>query len=599
MSRTDPPRQYELVDADGESEEELAEENSNDDNNDVQVGVAFSNYDHQPPPPRLPPTLPSGQIIDGKNTLQSFDNFVRVRETTTNRSTSSTATPGTAGQDPPPSLPNGDVIDAKNIHRSYEVADNSTSNSNANVTHLTNSGMGHVTIGSNHNSMGIATIGTNSNSGVAVSARGSVNNDDGNIYFNNVPAVHAVAVPSLVVVDAEPVSSIRDSQPPPPPLPPPPPAPQPPLRPIRSATFWYINSAVIALIAVAAALGLYCGTGNCSSGSDAPPPPTNSNPVVLTPPPPNPPPVPLVDVRPSVPPVVVPEESSVTLEEFIRNITLSDQDITVDGTNPESMALTWMLGNAELKDAMASMVLSLQTNSTVSFRVRQLYPLLTMWFQQTETSKWNITQGWLNDTNECNWYGISCRAMDLGGYIGMQNVTTNIDFYTGTDTNGNNYGGTIPADLGLLTMLERLDIQFNKVTGILPESIGQWTALTYLDVYSNSLTGTLPASIGEWTALTFIRVRNNTLTGTLPESIGKWTSLITFIVRENNLNGTLPQSIGQWSQIKQAVFLENSFTGTMPAGICLYINVSTDDQLEVDCDKIECTCCTNNCTVAS
>jgi hypothetical protein len=179
--------------------------------------------------------------------------------------------------------------------------------------------------------------------------------------------------------------------------------------------------------------------------------------------------------------------------------------------------------------------------------------------------------GWLNDTNECNWYRISCQTMDLGDDIGMQNVVTNIDFYDDIYFNGNNYTGTIPADLGLLTALQFLNLGVNSLTGTSPESIGQWTLLTYFDVESNALTGTLPESIGQWTLLTF------------------------FVANNNSLTGTVPASISSWRQILGAYFRSNELTGTMPFGICNNIDQAAGDQLWADCwNEINCTCC-NQC----
>jgi hypothetical protein len=80
------------------------------------------------------------------------------------------------------------------------------------------------------------------------------------------------------------------------------------------------------------------------------------------------------------------EELSVTFVEFILNITLSDESIMVNGTNAESMALTWMLDNDDWLNSTALMTLNSLTNSPLSFSVQQYYPLLTMWFQQTVTS---------------------------------------------------------------------------------------------------------------------------------------------------------------------------------------------------------------------
>jgi hypothetical protein len=641
MPHPNPPsHQYELVDADAtilDPDETILDPDAaighNDDCPTPSANAPPNHHQFQPPPPPLshphPPTLPTGQIIDGKNTLQSFDRFVRndVAVMTTNSATTGedeagatraaalattttqdtthpiAATAATAATTHPPdpqlyTLPTGEIINAKNINQSYDAMaqrnDNYNGYNNKNsVTPPTNLVTENVIV---HNS--------NNPSDTAVPLRVTTNNTDrdhgsgNNNHNSNMPTAHAFVVESQIVVDAEPLQPLQQRQSP--------------------AFYIAITTLVIVSLVAAASLGVYCGTGNCKSnsgGTAMSSPNSNSNPTSS-------------------------EERSVILVEFIKNITLSDESIMVNGTNPESKALTWMLGNYDVLNSTAAMTLNSFTKSPLSFSVQQYYPLLTMWFQQGGVStKWIDVTGWRVDSNVCNWYGISCRTMDLGDGIGIQNVVTEIRFYN--DGYGNNYVGTIPADLGLLPMLGFFDLAFNALTGTLPASIGQWTALTYFDVsynygvtgtlpasieqwskliffdvgYNaltgtlpasigqwaaltsfasgyNAITGTLPASIGQWTALELFYVQGNALTGTLPESIGEWTALTEFRVSSNALTGTIPPSIGNWSQIQIAYFGENKFTGTMPNGICPNY-VENGETLSADClREITCTCCT-------
>jgi hypothetical protein len=563
MSHQNPPsHKYELVDADAT----ILDPDAAISYDPTPSANAPPNH-HQfqpPPPPLLPPhpTLPTGQIIDGKNTLQSFDRFVRndVAAINTNATngeeeaevaraaalvtTHDTTHPmaaTTATTHPPDpqlyTLPTGEIINAKNINQSYDAMvqrnenynGNNNNNNKNSVTPPTNLGTENVII---HNS----TIPSDTAGPLRVTTNntdhdhGSSNNNDN----NNMPTAHAYAVESQIVVDAEPMSVLLQPQP------------QPPLQQQRSPAYYIaITTLVIAtLVAAGTGLGVYCGTGNCKSnsgGTAMSSPNSNSNPTSL-------------------------EERSVTLVEFIKNITLSDESIMVNGTNPESKALTWMLGNYDVLNSTSSMTLNSLTKSPLSLSVQQYYPLLTMWFQQGGVStKWIDVTNWRVDSNVCNWYGISCQTMDLGDGIGMQNVVTEIDFYN--DGSGNNYVGTIPADLGLLTMLEHFDLLANGITGTLPASIGQWTNLTYFDVSYNALTGAIPASIGQWTALTYFGVNSNGLTGTLPASIVQWTALATFDVSFNALTGTIPASIGQWTALTYFGVNSNGLTGTLPASI--------------------------------
>jgi hypothetical protein len=196
-----------------------------------------------------------------------------------------------------------------------------------------------------------------------------------------------------------------------------------------------------------------------------------------------------------------------------------------------------------------------------------------MWFQQDDFGTWAVTNNWLEDPNECNWYGISCgNRLDT---ISGENQSAVIQiFFNGTSS----YVGAIPLDIGLLSNLQQFVITgTNDFSG---------SSRKYLQ-------GTLPDSIGNWTDLTYFAVYYNALTGTLPNGIGKWTALTSFNVFYNVLTGTIPSSIGNWSLIEAVNFAANSFVGTLPDAICQYIDPDTDF-LRVSC-AVNCTCCTVYC----
>jgi hypothetical protein len=244
--------------------------------NPMQSANAPPNH-HQfqtPPPPPPPPTLTTGENIDGKNTLQSFDKFVRndVAANTTNATTGEdeTGTTQTAAlaattHAPDPqlyTLPTGEIINANNKKN--------------NVTPPTNLGTENVIIRNSNNTSDTAVpqrVTTNNTD----QDHGSGNNNNNN---NTVLTAYAFAVESQIVVEAEPISVLLQPQPQPhPPLQPP------PLQQQRSLTFWIINTLVITSLVAAASLGVYCGTGNCksNSGGTAMSSPNSNSGVLITP----------------------------------------------------------------------------------------------------------------------------------------------------------------------------------------------------------------------------------------------------------------------------------------------------------------------------
>jgi hypothetical protein len=580
----------------------------------------------QPPlltPP--PPMTPYGQIIDAKNTLQSFDHVNQNVPAATKKAKSTASKEHTAvafmAHQNPPRLPNGEIINAKNINRSYVVppADNTNQGGNTNcdvvapilptlpngevinaknINQTYNKIPPHIGDPNNGDVMNepfrfgerrhptlpaVPIIITNQSNHVnpdnfVDSANTTNGNNSPEIEFTDAElmnnsnndshpyVVEATAVNSHLIVDAQPLSSWQQC----------------------NGTFWVVIGVVI--IVIVAVIGGVCGSGQCMSSTTivVPSIPTSDNGTTT------------MDAM-----------KGIIVMEFLKNITLSGKNITVNGTNAESRALMWMLDKDVTLNAT---LLNSLINNTASFHVRQRYPLITLWFQQRDNvgafqKQWYNTTGWLQDANECNWYGIYCTVMDLGGSVGMQDVVTEIDFNcviltkeqrlvdydyylydddeqniltkNGTCSLGNNYTGSIPADLGLLTYLDHLDFSLNELTGTIPASVGQWTALTYFDVSKNDgLIGSLPESIGNWTDLKsfvvggannpFFDIVEGTprLNGTLPESMGQWTVLTSFILENTLIVGPIPDIVGQWTMLEFfQVSGDSSLDGPIPESI--------------------------------
>jgi hypothetical protein len=588
-------------------------------------------------------TLPTGQVMDGKNTLQSFE------------APNTTATL----QDPPEmvtngsvrfTLPDGALITGKNTLQSFDAVD-----------------------GPNHQR-------------TPMDPPDALAVDDIKPLLTDAPPPNPAAAPPSTTVVAiavetdlvyaelapEPVSSYVPVHPNGNPHGPVAPTTTPWYQ-SRSTVVW-LTVTVLALLVVVLGVSLGWSSSSSSNSSSSNEASGNGNGLPTM--------APIFASVPTVAPIA--EDPNITLRaavltSYINNITLSNQTIASNGTSPESQALSWLIYNDTLLETAA--VISTEdpiSSNAVGFRIRQRYALLTMWFQQTDTAKWAITTGWLVDLAECAWYGVSCKPFyinyfdDDSFYGGSENAVTQVSFnpligsYVGVipsdigllttlehfeiqnsrdfnnangryllgslpdsigqwtaltyfDVSGNALTGTLPDSIGQLTALTYFDISINfDLNGTLPDSIDQWAALSYFDIYSNALTGTLPDgigqwtaltyfdigynfglngtlpdSIGQWTALTYFNANSNALSGTLPESIGQWTALTYFDVAPNTLNGTIPSSIGNWSLIEIASFSGNQLVGTMPNAICQYIDPNTD-ALQVDC-TVNCTCCTTEC----
>ena len=66
--------------------------------------------------------------------------------------------------------------------------------------------------------------------------------------------------------------------------------------------------------------------------------------------------------------------------------------------------------------------------------------------------------------------------------------------------------GPIPAELGVLTNLDFLNLQLNQLSGAIPGALGGLVNLEALILEGNQLSGTIPAQLGNLTKLTRLRL---------------------------------------------------------------------------------------------
>jgi Leucine-rich repeat (LRR) protein len=65
----------------------------------------------------------------------------------------------------------------------------------------------------------------------------------------------------------------------------------------------------------------------------------------------------------------------------------------------------------------------------------------------------------------------------------------------------NQFSGLLPSQIGLLTMLTRLNLSKNKLKGQLPPGLINLSGLKSLHLYDNELTGFIPSHISKLTDL--------------------------------------------------------------------------------------------------
>ena len=128
--------------------------------------------------------------------------------------------------------------------------------------------------------------------------------------------------------------------------------------------------------------------------------------------------------------------------------------------------------------------------------------------------------------------------------------------------------GEIPSEIGQLTNLVTLKLQYNELTGSIPPEIGNLTSLVKLDLRYNNLSGSIPTEIWSLTSLIELRIQKNQLSGTIPSAIGNLTELTHLYLYGNQFTGSIPTEIGNLINLAKLHLNNNQFTGLIPETIC-------------------------------
>nr|CAB3498348.1 unnamed protein product [Digitaria exilis] len=128
--------------------------------------------------------------------------------------------------------------------------------------------------------------------------------------------------------------------------------------------------------------------------------------------------------------------------------------------------------------------------------------------------------------------------------------------------------GPIPPQLGGLTQLETLYLQWNKLSGGIPAQLGDLKSLVNLDISNNKLTGQIPSTITGLSRLKQLILFDNDLHGVIPESLEELVELEDLQIGSNNLSGVLPADLGNNSRLLYLDVSGNQLTGAIPPHLC-------------------------------
>ena len=210
-----------------------------------------------------------------------------------------------------------------------------------------------------------------------------------------------------------------------------------------------------------------------------------------------------------------------------------------------------------------------------------------------DTLAGTVTLDWSASTPIANWSGITLggtpqRVTDLD--LRNKGLTGTIPAELGTlaqlerldlgvnltcDSNGcrpdppsvNQLTGSVPAELGNLANLTWLDLDGNQLTGSVPAELGSLANLTWLELSDNQLTGSIPAEWGSLANLTWLGLSDNQLTGSIPAELGNLTNLESLWLWGNQLTGSIPVEFGSLANLQNLYLSDNQLTGCIPAGL--------------------------------
>ena len=176
--------------------------------------------------------------------------------------------------------------------------------------------------------------------------------------------------------------------------------------------------------------------------------------------------------------------------------------------------------------------------------------ILIALYDATGGPDWRRSQNWLTDAPLEQWDGV--RVDNLGRVVELQ-----FGFHQMV--------GTIPAELGSLANLKKLDLCCNDLSGPIPPELGNLANLAQMYLYQNELTGPIPPELGRLSNLNELRLNHNGLTGPIPPELGGLADLAELVLAVNQLNGPIPPELGGLANLEVLSLTANSLTGSIPS----------------------------------
>ena len=190
-------------------------------------------------------------------------------------------------------------------------------------------------------------------------------------------------------------------------------------------------------------------------------------------------------------------------------------------------------------------------------------------FEATGGPDWENSANWATDAPLEDWYGVQ---VDARGRV------------TGLALRKNSLRGPIPAELGSLARLKKLDLGWNRLFGPIPAEIGSLTHLETLHLNTNyQLSGPIPPQLGSLANLKELRLTHNRLSGPIPLELASLSNLTYLSLAGNELTGTIPAQLESLTDLELLVLARNRLTGPIPAELGSLTNL---EKLHIDHNRL-------------
>ena len=131
----------------------------------------------------------------------------------------------------------------------------------------------------------------------------------------------------------------------------------------------------------------------------------------------------------------------------------------------------------------------------------------------------------------------------------------------------NRLHGSVPPDIGKMKNLTYFDLSINHLSGVIPSLLGHLTKLKYLYLYVNQITGSIPSEIGHLTKLEILYLDDNQINGSIPFEIGHLENEDIISLKNNNLTCVIPSSLGSLTNLTYLELRGNQINGSIPPEI--------------------------------